>query len=230
MPRKAPEKVIEHRISLSNFERDLLTRTIKDTKQAMYVKAGIGQIGSIAGSSVLLYGLIAYFGYNILSDLTDNVKGFVDKSSTGLADFIGDIIGVEFATNEANAIFNANDRLDEAIKYEKEQARLNDIAFNAFFGQFRNGEISLAEFDAGKGQFVERSAELEQLTNDIVFTRNQIKLVQAKIVQPVPAWLELKDWRALIVASYANAYNPGGIGDMYATRTYSEKGTDFWDY
>jgi len=229
MPRKAPEKVIEHRISLSNFERELLTRTIKETREAMYWKAGINQIGGIAGSGVLLYGLIAYFGYNILSDLTDSTKKWIDKTSTSLADIIGDAIGVEFATNEANAIFNANDRLDEAIKYEKEQSRLNDIAFNAFFAQFRNGEITVAEFQAGQGQFVERSAELEQLTNDIAFTRNQIKAVQAKIVTPVPAWLELKDWRALIVASYANAYNPGG-GDLYANRTYSEKGTDFWDY
>jgi hypothetical protein len=229
MPRKAPNEVIEHRISLSNFERDLLVKEIAKTRESGLYKAGINQIGGVVGSSVLLYGLIAYFGYNILSDLTDNVKGFVDKTSTGFADFFGDMLGVEFATDEANAIFNANDRLDEAIKYEKEQSRLNDIAFNAFFAQFRNGEITVDDFRAGQGQFVQRSAELEQLSKDIVFARTQIKLVQTKVVTPVPAWLELKDWRALIVASYANAYNPAGQ-DMYATRTYSEQGTDFWAY
>tara|TARA_Y100000004_G_scaffold180354_1_gene224890 strand:- start:199 stop:888 length:690 start_codon:yes stop_codon:yes gene_type:complete len=229
MPRKAPNEVIEHRISLSNFERDLLVKEIAKAREAGLYRAGINQIGGIAGSGVLLYGLIAYFGYNILSDLTDNVKSFVDKSSTGLADFFGDMLGLDFATNEANAIYNANDRIDEAIKYEREQSRLNEIAFNAFFTQFRNGEITLQEFDAGKGQFVERTQELEQLTQDIAFARNQVKAVQAKIVTPVPAWLELKDWRALLIASYTNAYNPSG-GDVFANRTYSEQGTDFWDY
>jgi hypothetical protein len=62
MPRKAPKEVIEHRITLGNFEREVLTRTIKEERESRYWTAGINQIGQIAGSGVLLYGLIAYFG------------------------------------------------------------------------------------------------------------------------------------------------------------------------
>ncbi len=233
MPRKAPNEVIEHRISLSNFERDLLTRTIEENRNAGYWRAGISQIGQVAGSGILLYGLIAYFGYNIMGDLTDGVKKWVDKTSTNLADTIGDALGVPLNTEEADAIINANDRIDEAIVYEREQAKLNTIAFNAFFSQFRNGEITVEEFYAGQGQFAERSAELEQLTNDIAFARRQVKIVQAFTASGsnpnVPEWLAIKEWRTLLIASYTNAYNPTGY-DFLQDRTFSEKGTDWFDY
>lgn len=233
MPRKAPKEVIEHRITLGNFEREVLTRTISEEREARYWTAGINQIGQIAGSGVLLYGLIAYFGYNILDDLTDGVKKWVDKTSTNLADMVGDALNVPLNTEEADAIINANDRIDEAIVYEREQSKINNIAFNAFFAQFRNGEITVEEFYAGQGQFPARSAELEQLTNDIAHARRQVKIVQAFTASgsnpDVPAWLALKDWRALLIASYTDGYNPSGT-DMLAQRTYSERGTDWFDY
>ena len=38
----------------------------------------------------------------------------------------------------------------------------------------------------------------------------------------VPAWLAIEDWRALIIASYTDAYNPTGA-DVYANRKYGEE-------
>lgn len=210
MPRKAPEKVIEHRISLSNFERDLLTRTIeKDRENALYV-AGVNQIGQIAGSSVLLYGLMAYFGYNLLDEAKNKIKEFIDTSSTGLADVLGGWAGIPFNTEEANAIYNANDRIDEAIVYEREQLRLNDVAGQGLIMQLKDGEIDYATFREQMYAITDRNDQLEQLTKDIAHAKRQVRLVQARVVTPVPAWLAIEDWRALLIASYDNAYNPSG--------------------
>jgi len=210
MPRKAPEKVIEHRISLSNFERDLLTRTIKkDRENALYV-AGVNQIGQIAGSSVLLYGLMAYFGYNLLGVAKDVLKDFIDNSSSGLADVLGGWAGIPFNTEEANAIYNANDRIDEAIVYERDQLRLNDVAGQALIMQLKDGEIDYATFREQMYAITDRNDQLEQLTKDIAFAKMQVRAVQARLVTPVPAWLAIEDWRALLIASYDNAYNPSG--------------------
>lgn len=226
MPRKAPKEVIEHRITLGNFEREVLTRTIKEERTSRYWTAGINQIGGIAGSSVLLYGLIAYFGYNILDDAYDSVKKWVDKTSTGLADMVGDIVGVPLSTEEANAVYNANDRLDEAIVYERDELKLNDIAGQALIAQLRSGELPYADWRTEMYAITTRNDELEQLTQDIAFARRQVKIVQAMTASGsmtgVPAWLAIEDWRALIIASYTDAYNPTGA-DVYANRKYGEE-------
>jgi hypothetical protein len=210
MPRKAPEKVIEHRISLSNFERDLLTRTIQQDRENRLYVAGVNQIGQIAGSSVLLYGLMAYFGYNLLGEAKNVITDFIDNSSSGLADVVGGWAGIPFATDEANAIRNANDRIDEAIVYEREQLRLNDVAGQALIMQLKDGEIDYATFREEMYAITDRNDQLEQLTKDIAFAKAQVRVVQARIVTPVPAWLAIEDWRSLLIASYDNAYNPSG--------------------
>jgi hypothetical protein len=210
MPRKAPKEVIEHRISLSNFERDLITRTIEANRENRLYVAGVNQIGQIAGSSVLLYGLMAYFGYNLLDEAKNKVREFIDNSSTSLADVVGGIVGVPFNTEEAAAIRNAYDRIDEAIVYEREQLRLNTVAGQSLVMQLKDGEIDYATFRDQMIAVTDRDDELDQLRKDIVFAKAQVRAIQARIVQPVPQWIAIEDWRALLIASYDNAYNPGG--------------------
>ena len=210
MPRKAPKEVIEHRISLSNFERDLLTRTIEQHRENRLYVAGVNQIGQIAGSSVLLYGLMAYFGYNLIGEAKNVLKDFIDTSSSGLADVVGGWANIPFNTEEANAIVNANDRIDEAIVYEREQPRLNDVAGQALIMQLKDGEIDYATFREQMYAITDRNDQLEQLTKDIAFAKMQVRVIQARLVTPVPAWLAIEDWRALLIASYDNAYNPSG--------------------
>lgn len=211
MPRKAPKEVIEHRISLSNFERDLLTRTIQENRENRLYVAGVNQIGQIAGSSVLLYGLMAYFGYNLLDEAKNKVREWIDTSSTSLADVVGGIVGIPFNTEEASAIRNAYDRIDEAIVYEREQLRLNSVAGQSLVMQLKDGEIDYATFRDEMIAVTTRDDELDQLRKDIVFAKRQVQVVQARIVTPVPAWLAIDDWRALLIASYDNAYNAGGV-------------------
>lgn len=114
MPRKAPKEVIEHRITLGNFERDLLVKELADSKENKLYAAGINQVGQIAGSGVLLWGLAAYFGYNLVSEVTDKVNGFINKSSTGLADMWMMAFG-GLTSKEAAFISRINARLNERV-------------------------------------------------------------------------------------------------------------------
>ena len=214
MPRKAPEKVIEHRISLSNFERDLLTRTIKTNEENRLYVAGINQIGGIVGSSVVLYGLMAYFGYSLLDTAYEKAKDFIDNASTSLADTAGGIFGIKYTTEEAEAIKNAFDRIDEAIVYERNESRLNDVVGQGLIAQLRNGEIDYATFRTEMYAVTTRTDELEALTNDIAFARAQVKAYQmlknTGSINELPAWLAIDDWRALLIASYDGQYAPLG--------------------
>jgi len=88
MPRKAPDKVIEHRISLSNFERTQIIEQIEKSRENSLIKSGINQIGGIAGSGVLLYAVGAYFGIGLFSSAYDKVTDFVNNTSSSLADFL----------------------------------------------------------------------------------------------------------------------------------------------
>tara|TARA_Y100001973_G_C5202504_1_gene338914 strand:+ start:198 stop:875 length:678 start_codon:yes stop_codon:yes gene_type:complete len=215
MPRKAPKEVIEHRISLSNFERDLLTKSLKRNEENRLYVAGINQIGQIAGSSVLLYGLMAYFGYSLFDTTKNAVREWIDNTSSDLADFAGGILNPRiYTTDESNAIRNAFDRIDEAIVYEREQLRLNDVAGQSLINQLRAGDIDYQTFRAEMYAVTTRNDELEQLTKDIAFARGQVKAYQALrnagSIETFPQWFTIDDWRALLLASYDGAYNPAG--------------------
>ena len=145
MPRKAPNEVIEHRISLSNFERDLLVRTIKEQQESRYWTAGINQIGQIAGSGVLLYGIATYFGINLLSKATDATKAWVDRTSTNLSDVVGGLMGIP-TTAQATYIRRGFDALDKIIIEMRERESANQARFDGGMVQLRNGDITYDEF------------------------------------------------------------------------------------
>ena len=98
MPRKAPDQVIEHRISLSNFERQQIIDQLEKQRDNKLISAGINQVGAIAGSSLLLYGVLAYLGIDLLGKAKDGILDFIDDSSTALADFVGDALNPAIPT------------------------------------------------------------------------------------------------------------------------------------
>jgi len=80
MPRKPPTEVIEHRISLSDFER----RELKQYIDAQQVNAGINVVGGILQSvsfPLLALAALTWVGFS-LTDLVESTKVFVDDSST----------------------------------------------------------------------------------------------------------------------------------------------------
>lgn len=114
MPRKAPKEVIEHRVTFGNFERDLIVKELADSKENKLYTAGINQIGQIVGSGVLLWGLAAYFGYNLVSEVKDKVTDFVDNSSTGLSNLWMQAFG-GLTAKEAQWVSKMNDLLNQRV-------------------------------------------------------------------------------------------------------------------
>ena len=114
IPRKAPKEVIEHRVTFGNFERDLIVKELAASNENKMKVAGINQVGQIAGSGVLLWGLAAYFGYNLVSELKDKVNNFVDSSSTGLANMWMQAFG-GLTAKEAQWVSRMNDLLNQRV-------------------------------------------------------------------------------------------------------------------
>jgi hypothetical protein len=114
MPRKAPKEVVEHRVTLGNFERTLLVKELKESKENNLYVAGINQAGVIAGSGVLLWAAAAYFGFNLVSEVKDKVEGFINGTSTGLADAWMMAFG-GLTSKEAKFISRLNAELNQRV-------------------------------------------------------------------------------------------------------------------
>tara|TARA_S200002703_G_C3799752_1_gene247082 strand:- start:1541 stop:2224 length:684 start_codon:yes stop_codon:yes gene_type:complete len=198
MPRKAPDKVIEHRISLSNFERSQIIEQLEKQRDNKLLASGINQVGAIAGSSLLLYGLGLYLGINLLKEGKDWVYDFVDDASSSLADFAGDVLNPAIPnTAEAEAIRSFYDRIDEAKVYHRNQERLNAIALNALVSQLRVGDITLDEFTAQAQPLRDEGKELDQLRTDILqaYRKGRYFIVAQR---QYPQWIGQSDWRDVV--------------------------------
>ena len=108
MPRKAPKEVIEHRITLGNYERDKLEEIIT-TYQASSALDGVSNLlGSIGWPLLGVAGLI-YVGFSI-DDLVEDTKTWAKKQGdalagwlekNGLVNYTADEIGLAIKENDA---------------------------------------------------------------------------------------------------------------------------------
>jgi hypothetical protein len=79
MPRRAPDKVVEHRMSLSTQSSKLMREAIDAQKKASLLK-GVGSVGSSLGTVAIAGGVglaaYAFFSWSgaILPKITDKVK------------------------------------------------------------------------------------------------------------------------------------------------------------
>ena len=201
MPRKAPDKVIEHRISLSNFERQQILDQLEKQRDNKLLTAGISQVGAIAGSSLVLYGILAYLGIDLLGRAKDGILDFIDDTSTGLADFVTRefLDGIPPNTAEAEAIRSFYDRIDEAKRYHRQEERLQSIALEAKVRELREGKISIDQFKLDVQPIRDEIASLDQLRVDILQTYNHGRYFIIAQRQ-YPAWLGFEDWRDVITA------------------------------
>lgn len=210
MPRKAPDKVIEHRISLSNFERSTLLEELKTSRETKLYSSAINQIGAIAGSSLLLYGVGLYLGINLVKDAKDWITEFVDDSSSNLADVVGGIIdptGTIMTTAEAEIVRSFYDRLDEAIVYHRRMERANSVASQALITKLRSGEITLDEFKIQLEPLKTEADELDVIRADIVSTRAKGQYL-IKINKQVDQAMGQKDWRDVL--AWGSGWTLGG--------------------
>jgi len=200
MPRKAPDKVIEHRISLSNFERDKILEELSRSRENKLYASAINQVGAVAGSSLLLYGLGLYLGLNLFKDAKDYIFDFVDDASTSLADMAGGIIdptGTIMTTAEAEVVRSFYDRLDEAIVYHRQMERANSAASAALLRQLQNGEITLEAFKIDLEPIKIEADELDKLRNDILTTKRKGQYY-IKAQRTVDQAMGQEDWRDVV--------------------------------
>ena len=198
MPRKAPDQVIEHRISLSNFERQQIIDQLEKSRDNKVITSAVSQAGAIAGSSLLLYGVMAYLGIDLLKKGKDWLTDFIDDSSTAMADFVGEALNPAIPTTaEAQAIRSFYDRIDEAKVYHREQERLNSIALNALVTQLRNGDINMNEFTAQAQPLRDEIDELDQLRVDILtaYRHGRYYIVAQR---QYPQWIAQPEWRDVV--------------------------------
>lgn len=198
MPRKAPDQVIEHRISLSNFERQQIIDQLEKSRDNKVITSAVSQVGAIAGSSLLLYGVMAYLGIDLLKKGKDWLTDFIDDSSTAMADFVGEALNPAIPTTaEAQAIRSFYDRIDEAKVYHREQERLNSIALNALVTQLRNGDINMNEFTTQAQPLRDEIDELDQLRVDILtaYRHGRYYIVAQR---QYPQWIAQPNWRDVV--------------------------------
>ncbi len=179
MPRKSPTEVIEHRISFSNFERDLIVETLEKNRENALYEAGVSQIGSIVGSSVLLWGIGAYLGIQIVDDVVDATKEWVNKTSSKLADVVGGFVGIP-TTAQAEYIRQGFDALDAVIVSMRDRENANRARFDGGMALLKSGEISYDEFY--NDYFLPVKAEEEQ-----------INTVRAEVVEARQKLIEYRD-------------------------------------
>lgn len=86
MPRKAPDKVIEHRITLGAYEREELRQVVRRYK-ATSVADSVGSVLQGIGWPVLAAAALIYAGFN-LDEFIDSTKNAINRTSDGVVSFI----------------------------------------------------------------------------------------------------------------------------------------------
>lgn len=179
MPRKAPNQVVEHRISFSNFERQQIIEQLEKQRDNQLLTSGIQGAGSIIGSGALLWGIGLYFGYNLVSKAKENIQDFVDNSSTYIADILTEVTG-GLTADEREFFRKAFDSLDEEIRKLNRQEELDDSAIAGTVALMRQGDLTYDEGKAILDKVAESQAETAEIRAQIVLARSRLRQLQAR--------------------------------------------------
>jgi hypothetical protein len=179
MPRKAPNQVVEHRISLSNFEREQLLKQLELQRENALYTSGIKSAGTILGSGALLWGIGLYFGYNLFDRTKDGIQDWVDKTSSYLSDILTEVTGG--LTPEEREFFRvAFDTLDEEIKKLNRQEALDDSATAGTIALMRQGDLSYEEGQAILDKIKESEEQTVAMRFEIRKARNRLLALQSE--------------------------------------------------
>jgi hypothetical protein len=180
MPRKAPDGkgVIEHRMTLGNFERTFLVEQIEKNRENALYKAGVSQIGSVLGSGVLLWGIGAYLGYGLFTTAFDKVSDFVNNTSSGLASFLNPAGVGNYSDAEAARVTNVFNVLDVGIDEHRDLEKANAAAMAGQVKLLQEGEITHAEFMVTYYEIKEESLKLDRLRLELIYARNVVTYIR----------------------------------------------------
>lgn len=107
MPRKAPKEVIEHRITLGNYEREKLDEII-NTYQAGSALGGISNLLGAIGWPLLGVAGLIYVGFS-LDDFVEDTKSWAKKQGDKLAGWMETNGLVNYTADEIGRAINEND-------------------------------------------------------------------------------------------------------------------------
>lgn len=204
MPRKAPDKVIEHRISLSNFERSKIMEELERTRTNQLYATGISQAGQIVGSGVLLWGIGAYLGFGLFSAGFNKVTDVVNDVSSGLANFLNPAGVGNYSDDEAAAVTNVFNVLDRGIIDEREARNANGAAARGLIQRLQNGEIQYSEFKVEFDELKTEEAELTVLRTNLIKARNVVTYIRNEFNYDrggIPAWFDSSSYLDVIEAA-----------------------------
>jgi len=209
MPRTKPTSTVEHRISLSTYERQRLEEYLKDTKESKLYVAGINQIGAIAGSGVLLWAAGAWLGVSAFTKGKEYIQEFVDSASTGLADMYNEMVwgGERFTTEEARMTTKVFNTIDDGIKAEKQMFRENTQIIQALIKQLENGDLGLADFKVQMDETKLEQNELLAIQMSLAKAKRLAKWYQGNRAKSststLPTWFTTDGWQNLIAITDA---------------------------
>lgn len=143
--------------------------------------AGINQAGQIAGSGVLLWGLAAYFGYNLVSEVRDKVDGFIENSSTGLSNLWMQAFG-GLTSYEANFISKMNGLLNQRVAELNAREAAKEEQIRMVSMSIINGSMTFQEGKAILDEIGEvPSAETLEERQSIVDARAKLTRLKAEL-------------------------------------------------
>tara|TARA_Y100000361_G_C11160206_1_gene346789 strand:+ start:2641 stop:3480 length:840 start_codon:yes stop_codon:yes gene_type:complete len=119
MPRKAPKEVIEHRITLGDYERTQLVKAVQAYDRDKYLEnipqvlGGIGVVGIAAALGVAAYGLYQWFE---LPSLKGKIQAAFNEVALDAGDLMANTFGFEAAGFRARMMarvttFNTEDEV-----------------------------------------------------------------------------------------------------------------------
>lgn len=170
MPRKAPDKVIEHRISLSNYERDRvdqLLRLHRNNSITRNVTNGVGVVGlPMLGVAALIWA-----GFS-LTDLVDRTKTWAQKVADPISDYL----------TQSGLFFNYTaDEIGRAIQENEDRKMKLAEEYQEWLQDGPNDGDKYDEyFYSGKGEmyrqklqaYTDREVVLRKMLNDISTGKN----------------------------------------------------------
>lgn len=204
MPRKAPDGkgVIEHRMTLGNFERDFLVKQIEIQRENALYKAGINQIGSVLGSGVLLYGIAGYLGLNLFGAGYDKITDWINDKSSSIADFLNPAGVGNYTDEQAGRVTRAFNLLDRAIVEHRELEFANSAGIQGQIALLREGSITMDEFRTEFDRLKAEADQLDVLRLEIIYARNVVTYIRNEFnydrVDDIPVWFDSNTYQDLI--------------------------------
>ena len=177
MPRKAPDKVVEHRISLSNFERDLARGYLKNQRVTSFTQISTGAgvaalgVGAVAG----VYILSRYLG---VGDILENIKQTPKRLVNAAKLLLSDQAILYYVTKfPAGARLLKN--LQAQIQREYNEYREKRSRLEAEYAKF--GDPASSYYDATEAARIE--AEVLALDEEWAQTQHRANEALDRIVQ-----------------------------------------------